>query len=1460
MKNKLLITTIITILTLITIQAAMAITPIETDTGSWVFKELSPGKIVGGANGGTTLTYFDDTGITQTIDISSYPALDARKVVGYAITPANESFMDKEDMFWVCDNSVKLMCQADFSTGTINTYDITSFWSDSYMILTAITQNYWYFQHGSSLSRSGGVFVDYGVLSGSPTTLTPTISVTDMCYYPDQSSPTISTCGDRIINYFGSNEAYIYVPQYQTNINPPYSDTRFKMDKYYANNTHFQLIGTTGSIQNYGWEFAAGAQAQPGFCEEYWIEGENESYSIICGRGKTTQDSIIIDKDTLAVNTINPYSRDGKTLNPYFYDQKTIWSGGIVDHYLELIIESLGNYAVYNSSSGELKEMQLSAYDTNSYSQYQNILVGDTIIVRDINGYSQYNIADIPLIESNFVYGSTDISEWIRMGPDLMATWYDDTIYWYSHEGVEQSIQEGSESAEAALTFGETDSMETNDIYWVCDNTPGANQMCVADYSQGDIDYIDVSSVVSHFNRTLNPFNLNTLEIAAITDYFYAFCMTSQTGNNVECRAYEKDLSNATAAYLGFIPQMKKSSSYHFNPVHTTYRGNNYFYQAYNINYPGDYTVYNNRFTYDNTGVTSVDQGFIGYPFFDANYKVPARACYPEDNSNVYCVGTYEGTTAIGPVTGSANFQDRMPYNNTYGELTGLTSADWYNYGGGSAKLIVNGTGPYTPYYFYDEVLITNESTMIEIPYERNNWVLEGGYILYQADGLGAFALTSNLTGMELNITPPTNETMNYTIIVINETNNLTITDSELASLELVAPNKAIIGMDYDGDVRVNIYDYTNPENPILDYIIDINENHAYSTSTETNNMFITTNDGVYVYTNWSTTPVEIAYDKYGPLHNDHLYDVSSINETSAYVCDNDNEPDYYTLGQNPSGNLGGGCTDISQTGNYIIVDANEDGINVFETTDKENPVFIDTFYPKINNLPEDFGDYLDINSNLLGIITGTQTFKLIDITDPENPSEIVTCNSGGAGGIITSIEYIGDNKLVAGTQGASIVICDTNNTDPYTNTNYYLIDSLYHEPTNISVEHRESIRALEHDGTHLHIIGETTYAIIEIGTSTITENTPPTVSSVIVSTEEALLGQAVDVQVFAGNIEPEDIIHYGLKCNGTETNFTDTWDGIFTCTYTEPGLYNVTAAVTDNFHLGTWYDETIIQILVLDEEFTGGIMRVLVLDPDQLAIENATVTIQSINATGTTSEYGTVTLITPEETTYAVTASAYSYYESTRNFAADGLTRIITLSPIAGEGGTALIVDVIDRNGQVIEDALVSYTNIFTYDFDYGFTDGNGRMIFTGITPGELTVSASKGDTERGNQLITVSENETAMMTITLELTTTTGTFNVERNCIDDGLWLCGNVTYDCTEDSECLSNECGPLGECSRFNYSRCDDANRPRNGGCVVRLTVNSWIDSLIDWFFRNLLVVIIFLVILIGLGIAIHSLRD
>jgi hypothetical protein len=1454
MKNKLLITGIMTLLTIISIQAAMAITPIETDTGNWVFKELSPGNIVGGAVGGTTLTYFDDTGITQTIDISSYPALDAQKTVGYAITPAEESFLDQEDMFWVCDNSLKLLCQADFSTGTINTYDLTSVWSDSYMILTAITQNYWYFQHGSSSSRSGGVFIDYSFIGGTPTIVTPTPSVSDMCYYPDSLTPTLSICGDRIIDYFGSNEAYIYVPQYQTDVNPPYSDTRFKLDKYYANSTHFQLIGTTGNIRNYGWEFKEGAQAQPGFCEEYWIDGENESFSIICGRGKTTEDSIIINKDTLTVNTINPYSRDGKTLNSYFYDQKVIFSGGIVDYTLELIIESLGNYAVYNSSSGELKEMQLEAYDTSSYSQYQNILVGETIIVRDINGYSQYNITDISLTESNYVFGSTDITEWIRMQPNLMATWYDDTIYWYSSEGVEQSIQEEIYSAEAALTSGETDSMGTNDIYWICDNTPGANKMCVADYSEGDIDQIDVNSVVSHFNRTLNPFNLNTLEVAAITEDFYAFCMIWQTGNNVECRIYEKDLSNATTAYLGVIPQLKRSSNSYYNPVHTTYRGNNYFYQAYNRDYPGLYTVYNNRFTYDNTGVTSVDEGYIGYPFFDTNFKVPAKTCYPEDNIEVYCAGTYAGTTAIGPVTGSATFEDRIPYNNTFQGLDGLTNSDWYNYGGGDAQLIVNGSGPYTPYYFYEGTLITNESTIIEIPYERNNWVLEGGYILYQADGLGAFALSNNLTGMELNITPSINQT-NYTAIIINETTNITFIDSELASLELLGTNKAIIGMKYDGDVRVSIYDYTNPTNPTNDYIIDINDNHIYSTSTEINNMFITTNDGVYIYANWSTTPVEIANDKYGILKSDRLYDVNSINETSAYVCDDNDEVDYYTIGENPEGSLGGGCYDIEQLGNYLFVDADISGINLFETTDKENPSYIATIYPKTSNLPSDFGDYIDININYLGVITGAQTFKLIDVTNPESQTEIATCNSGGAGGTITSIEYIGDNKLVAGTDGASIVICDTTNTDQYTNTEYYLIDSLYNETTN----YRESIKAIEHDGTHLHIIGEKTYTIIEIGEEVIYENTPPTVDNVIVSTEEALLGQDVDVQIIAGNIEPLDVIHYGIKCNGTESTFTDTWDGIFTCTYTEPGIYNVTAAVTDNFHLGTWYDETIIQILVLDEQFIGGIMRVLVLDPEQLAIENATVNIPSINVTGTTSEYGTVTLITPEETTYSVTASAYGYYESTRNLAADGLTRIITLSPIAGEGGTALIVDIIDRNGAPVENALVSYTNIYTYVYDYGFTDGLGRIIFTGLEQGEITVSASKDDAD-GNELTTVADNQTTMLTITLQLSKTQGIFHVERNCVDNGLWLCGNVTWDCTEDSECLSNECGPLGECSRFNYSRCDYANKPRSGGCVVSLTINSWVDSLIDWFFRNLLVVIIFLVIIIGLGLALHSLRD
>jgi hypothetical protein len=1036
------------------------------------------------------------------------------------------------------------------------------------------------------------------------------------------------------------------------------------------------------------------------------------------------------------------------------------------------------------------------------------------------------------------VYGSGDLNYWIRTGPNTMTSYVGETIYWYNNNGVDQSINVSPYSAYSALRLGETDSAGTKDIYWVCDYTADAEKLCIADYSQGDVDTIDISGVYDTIG--FSPTS-NVLEISAITNNFLVF--TGNTGglfNSISKAYYRGNLSKVSDTQLAFTTEDSNSRTSH------TYYSGNYIFTSengYSIS-PSFANLNQKRFEYNSTNLWLNKSVFTqsGTEWYERPNTL--QHCYPENDNYYYCVGSYDDS---GILTYMETGTKDIPFPlSTYIGLSGLTHAEWYNYNGDDQAVITNGTGPYNIYY-WDGTNLQNSGTNLTTNYERGVWSLQNNYVMIPRSVSGEYLITNELGGTVIT-NQSTNLTTNTTY-TINETHNFTITGIEgLRSIELFSGNNAIITYEVSGDAAVTIYNYNTINSFTETNTIDINENDIYSTSKSTENLYITTNDGVYVYTNITTTPSFITQDKYGFLKNDDMEDVNAINDTTAYVCDNGDEPDYYELYQTPSGELGGGCRDIEKSTNTLYVDTG-DYINIFNTTNKENPTYLSNFATKTSTLIYNYGDLIDVNGNYLATITGTLTFALYDISIPTSPTLIASCNTGGAGGAITSIEYIGDNNVVAGTSNGYINICDTTNDDPLTNTNYYNIDGIG----------GEFIQGIEHDGTYLHIIGTTKYSVIEIGTTTVTINTPPTVDNVIVSTEEALLGQDVDVQIIAGNIEPLDVIHYGLKCNGTESTFTDTWDGIFTCTYTEPGIYNLTAAVTDNFHLGTWYDETTIQILVLDEEFTGGIMRVLVLDPEQLAIENATVNIPSINVTGTTSEYGTVTLITPEETTYSVTASAYGYYESTRNLAADGLTRIITLSPLAGEGGTALIVDIIDRNGAPVENALVSYTNIYTYVYDYGFTDGLGRIIFTGLEPGELTVSASKDDAD-GNELTTVADNQTTMLTITLQLSSTEGTFHVERNCVDNGLWLCGNVTWDCTEDSECLSNECGPLGECSRFNYSRCDDANKPRSGGCVVSLTINSWVDSLIDWFFRNLLVVIIFLVIIIALGVAMHSLRD
>lgn len=628
-----------------------------------------------------------------------------------------------------------------------------------------------------------------------------------------------------------------------------------------------------------------------------------------------------------------------------------------------------------------------------------------------------------------------------------------------------------------------------------------------------------------------------------------------------------------------------------------------------------------------------------------------------------------------------------------------------------------------------------------------------------------------------------------------------------------------------------------------------------YSVDRSGDTVFVGTDDEIHVFSGYNTDSLLIDNtDGWSAIfHSDRAEDYVAINSTSGFVCDNNDEVDFHTAGSDPVGNIGGECYDIEYDSSKMVVyvDRDANGISSYNVTNPLSLSLLDT----IDNRPVSHGlvsgDLIDLYDDLLLSKNNLYSMSLYNVSDPSNIAYILDCNTGGAGQIM-SVEIYSEDYGVAGTDDGRFIICNLTNSNYTTNTEWYTLDNFS----------GESIRAVEmQDNDTIWFMGETLIQPFTINLTNQYGNTPPNISSFTVSDTDVDINQSIDVQIIAGNVEEVDVIRYGVKCEGTESEYTWNTNGIFTCEYSSSGTYNLRVAVTDNYHVGMWYDERVEQISVTETSFTGGILRAVVLDEDQNAIENASVYLSETNETQYTTIYGQVTFSTPEEDSlYELETSKDGYYMSVDNFYSDGSLNAITLVMIPTGDESVLEVTVRDQDLNLVENALVSYTNTLSFEYDWKWSNAIGKAIFVDLDSGSVIVQASKDDYEAASTTAIISPNETTQVTLTLSsISEGSSQTRIDRNCSDNGIWLCGNVDISCEQNSDCLSDFCNPVGRCSRFNYSVCDANGEPRGQSCVYKYTFNSWMSDFTNWLLSNFLWVVIILIVLIAVGIVAFAWR-
>jgi len=1035
-----------------------------------------------------------------------------------------------------------------------------------------------------------------------------------------------------------------------------------------------------------------------------------------------------------------------------------------------------------------------------------------------------------------------------RINSDTVATFNNtDQLIYIDSTGITDIINTSPYNARRFVEWGVVPQPETiydvDELYYI---DPDTKELVNADRETDSINTYNLSSSLTY------SYYLNRLRLVAMVAPYNTLIYSYQ-GNSNPNYAYAKIEGLNNQSFLGIGGACLEGATYYSGSCGTVtiHCGKTF------VEYDGEgYSLWTEEFRTCNTdtsvvlqrqyyngttgAMTTIDYNpeFRGYGWDnDAATPDPHPGFCYEDDDYIYCSRGYE----------PQNYFQQDKYNMTNAYSIGDAGI---TYGSETIYPLFADSNDHNTLYVDNasnlRFAIGGNLTSVEIPVSRkaqfDHAVLEDAFIYHLGTSDDYVFVTeaevSNYTA------PTTNQTYN------NATTIQTYNYSGVTSLELIGNNKSLLGVEEE----LFLYDYNNPE--IIISTDSVDTNHLiYSTSTYSSNVMVGTNNGIYTYD--LATLTEQYNDKWGLFHADRAYSVSTLSDNAAWVCDNHNEPDYYAVGNDPVGNLGTGCydlsTDLSEL--YLFVDIEDGGILSIDISNSTNPSIDDNIDLIDERYDQDYGDLLDYldtaDEDLLLAITGYLTFTAIDTSNKASLSEVTECNSAGAG-YITAVELISEDLAIAGTHNGRILFCDLNNPDYQTNTEWYSIEGL----------EGESVKGIEYDGELIHAISDNHYVIMSYEEESVETNTPPYIDTFTVSDYNPDINQTVVIDITPGNVEPVDVIKYGMKCIGNETDYTTNLEGSFECIYSLAGIYYAEIAITDNYHYPTFYDSQYLEIIVTEEGFTGGILTVEVSDPlNSIYVVGAVV--EANNKTANTNDFGRATITTDEPITYATTITKSGYQTKVVSLEANTDVHYVQLFSTAASNESALSVTVEDDAGNPIEGALVSYTHTTTYNYAYTWTDANGKAYFTPVDAGTVSLQASATNYDDQNILVTIPSYGTATATIVLPLLSEAylGNLHADRDCIDNGIWLCGEanvVEHSCTQDSDCLSDFCTPgINRCSRFNYSVCDENDMARDQRCVTKFTFEGGMGGVTNFMLTNLLWIVILLIILIAAGLVFFS---
>jgi len=700
-------------------------------------------------------------------------------------------------------------------------------------------------------------------------------------------------------------------------------------------------------------------------------------------------------------------------------------------------------------------------------------------------------------------------------------------------------------------------------------------------------------------------------------------------------------------------------------------------------------------------------------------------------------------------------------------------------------------------------------------------------------------------------------------------------------------------------NIYIASWDISNPSNIIYDRLNTAinqqsgrngNPNSISSIDMKqgTDNLFIGTNDDLFIYNNASNRKASgLIYDfdkGFGILENDGINDVSAMSLDYAYVCqdgtglENDDIYQYnHTLADFQDQMNSAPCISIKYDGWVYVHGGGSTNIKIWNPITQTLTSTID-FTKTISTRA--YRDLLDVKNDYLSFIAGKDEIRRYDISNASNPILSGKCFTNETNEEIESIEAITNDEIIIGLYNPRnnvdiIYVCDFGNNDTYSATKggyvaQYLSGIYGTKAWEITKSNNQG-KILMASGDRIEIF------FYEKTNTSIQVNNPPVIDDYTFTPNTTIcLNQIVDIEIIAHDPDttpPADYLQYGVSCSGGGQPTTYSAYNLLTCSYSTAGTKTITIIVKDNHGLPSTASYDTITVNNCNQTNVTTIFFKIIDGNTANPIIGATINIyinQTLIATGTTNNngYSDFNGLTPL-TYYRATFTKDGYATKTEYFYTNNIRYVRALEPTNPNGTTRtlLTVTVQNSNNTLLEGVLVATLDPVTGASRYGLTDYSGTVYIFDIQPSNsFIVGARKEGYETTSVYASISNGEQKNVNIIMgQSRGANGYFPATaRQCADtlSGVWLCGNLSTtgignSCTQDTDCISGRCSvglTIRECSRFNYTLCDAQGINRGNTCIFKNMTRGIFTTIGDLILGNFLYVLL-LVFLIVAGLII-----